>query len=150
MISPELIQKAVIAKLKANTALVTALGSADKIKESQYQSTDFVYPAVRVDINEQTPIGNGVDHLKLSTVGWSVRVYSEKDSSFEANDLLGLVLTALFNTQIIDATDENSVPHFTMIRIDVTTTQNAIRTAERLWFAEAFFESVIHPLVSPI
>ena len=150
MISPELIQKAVIAKLKANTALVTALGSSDKIKESQYQSTDFTYPAVRVDVNEQTPIGNGVDHLKLSTVGWSVRCYSEKDSSFEANNLLGLVLDALFNTQIINATDENAVPHFTMIRIDATTTQNAIRTAERLWYSECFFESVIHPLLSPI
>lgn len=150
MISPELVQKAVMLKLKANAALVAALGSADRIKESQWQGTDFVYPAVRVDGGEQTPIGNGVDHLKLSTVSWSVRCYSEKDSSFEANNLIGLVLEALFNTQILNATDENNVPAFSIIRIDTTVILPGIRTGERVWYSEAFFESVAHPLTSPI
>lgn len=149
MVSPDYIQKAIIAKLKANVALVTALGGAERIKEAGYQSTDFTYPAVRVDIGPQTPTGNGTDHLRLSRVGWSVRIYSEKDSSFQSNNLLGLVMGALFNTQAINATDENNSPHFTIIRIDILTTNNGNRLGERLWMSEAFFESEINLLTPP-
>lgn len=150
MISAELIQKAVIAKLKANAALVAALPSADNIKEAQWQGTDFTYPAVRVDGNPQEPIGNGVDHLKLSTVSWAVKVYSEKDSSFEAGNIMGLVLQALFNTQILNATDNNNLPYFSIIRIDCTSQEHPFRLSERLWFSQATFESTANLLTSPI
>lgn len=149
MISPEHVQKAIIAKLKTNLPLVNALGGADKIKEIGYQGMDFTYPAIRVDINSQTPIGNGTDHVRLSTFDWSIKIYSEKDSSYEANNLMGLVMNALFNVQILDATDNNNIPHFNIIRIDVITTNNAMRINERLWAAEIFFESQMNIQTPP-
>ena len=146
MIEPDQLQKAIVAKLKANTDLVTAIGGVDRIKENYYQASKYVYPALRVDMGTQTPIGNGTDRLRLSQVNWMIRVFSEKDSSVEANNILGYAMKALFYTQIINATDKNDFPAFTFVRIDLTSTNSAERISERLWLAEAFFSSVVNTL----
>jgi hypothetical protein len=43
------VQASVIAALKADVPLVTLLGTSDQIKEVEWQGSDFVYPAVRVE-----------------------------------------------------------------------------------------------------
>ena len=49
MRTPDEIQIALIERLKANTALVALLGTADQIKETEWQGAEFTYPAVRVE-----------------------------------------------------------------------------------------------------
>lgn len=61
MIANNVIQAAIIAKLKAYTALTTWLAARSKageIREAQYQGVVFEYPCVRVSVGDQTPEGD--------------------------------------------------------------------------------------------
>lgn len=142
MIPNELLQKGIVAKLKADAALTAYLapsGSAS-VLENQYQGQDFVYPAIRVDILPQQPIGNGTDRLRISSCIFTVRAYSAKSSSYEANHLATLVGQALFNKQI-DGTDESSQANFRLLRINILNIDGAFRISDRLWMATATFDS---------
>lgn len=91
MIDNNLIQAAIVTKLKANAALVgylTQFGAQDEIRESQYQAAGFLYPNVRVELGTQIEEGNPPCY---STTPFTVYSYSEKDSSQEANQLAGYV-----------------------------------------------------------
>lgn len=145
MISPDLVQKAIIEMLRADTTLVTALGGdTQRIAELEVQLQNFVYPKVGIDVQPQYPVGNGTDHLRLSTIHWMARVYSEKPSSKEANNILGLVANAHFNKQWT-GTDDSNVPQFYIIRIDlVGGVDNAVRIADKLWVASATFQSQVN------
>ena len=58
MISNDLVQAAIVAKLKADTTLVawlTARSAENEIRESQWQGTVFSFPAVRVELGTQEP-----------------------------------------------------------------------------------------------
>jgi hypothetical protein len=95
MIDTDVIQAALIAKLKADTALVaflTSFGAANEIRESQWQGRDFIYPNVRLELGTHTDEG---DPPCYSTMPFTVYSYSEKDSSREANQLAGYVNQAL-------------------------------------------------------
>jgi hypothetical protein len=48
------VQLALIERLKADTALVALLGTADQIKEKEWQGANFIFPAVRVE-NDVSP-----------------------------------------------------------------------------------------------
>jgi hypothetical protein len=89
------IQAAIVAKLKANSALtawLAARSTAGEIRENQFQGREFQYPAVRVDLGTQTEEGNPPCY---SVLPFTVYCYSEKGSSQEANELAGLVNSAL-------------------------------------------------------
>jgi hypothetical protein len=95
VIDNDQIQAAIVAKLKANTALTTwlaARSTAGEIRENQFQGREFQYPAVRVDLGTQTEEGNPPCY---SALPFTVYCYSEKGSSQEANELAGLVNSAL-------------------------------------------------------
>ena len=147
MVKTELLQKTIINALKADAALIAVLGTTGQVKESQWQGTIFTYPAVRVDIDPQTPIGNGIDHLKLSDCYWRVRVYSEQDSSHQCNQLAGLTFDALFNKQFT-GTDTAGADYLRLIRVDIIDIGRTLRIAERLWMAESTFYSQVN-LINP-
>lgn len=140
MIPIELLQKSIIAKLRANTALITYLGGTSQIKENQWQGQDFTYPAIRLDIQPQTPMGTGTDRTRLSNSMWMIRTYSQEKDSYQANHMITLVVNALFNKQI-DGTDENNNPYFRLLRINILNIDGAFRITDRLWMATAIFES---------
>jgi hypothetical protein len=145
MVRPDLVQKAIIEMLRADVPLITALGGdTQKIQELEIQLQNFTYPKIGVDVQPQYPVGNGTDRVRLSTIHWMVRVYSEKPSSQEANYLLSLVANAQFNKQWV-ATDENNIPNFYLIRIDLAGgLDSAIRIPDKLWVASATFESEVN------
>lgn len=100
MIDNDLIQAAIVTKLKADSALVnwlTALGAGSEIREAQFQGRDFLYPSVRVELGTQIEEGNPPCY---STIPFTVYSYSEKDSSREANQLAGYVNDALLRKNI--------------------------------------------------
>ena len=150
MIRPDLVQKAIIEMLRADTPLITALGGdTQKIQELEVQLQNFTYPKIGVDVQPQYPVGNGTDHVRLSSIHWMVRVYSEKPSSQEANYLLGLVAQAQFNKQWVGK-DENNIPNFNLIRIDLAGgLDNAVRIPDKLWVASATFECEVNLLNPP-
>jgi hypothetical protein len=128
MISDELVQAGIIAKLKANTALITFLtdrSAGDEIRENQWQGRQFVYPLIRVDLVNQDEVGNPPCFSRAS---FNVFAITEGDSSKDAGVLAGLVNEALIRKKF-SGTGYNSG------LIVSLGSAGAIRTAERTWQA---------------
>lgn len=100
MIDDNAIQAAVVAKLKANTALVaylTQFSAQAEIRESSWQGREFLYPNVRVEVTDNTPIG---ELPCFSQVTITLYYHSESDSSKQVNELAGFGNDALFEKQV--------------------------------------------------
>ena len=97
MVSPDDLQAALIAKVQAgtNVALVTS-----DIRELSYQGQVFTYPNLRVGILLLVPKGDGTCHEAHSIATWIVSAFSEQNSSQQASDLIGKVITDLFGHQL--------------------------------------------------
>lgn len=146
MISNKLIQDGIVAKLKVDTDLTTALtavnaeaGSGD-IKEDQYVGRTFNYPAVRVELLPQTGI-NQASQCELSAINFNVRIYAEGTSSEDADVLAALVESALHKNQINSTT-------YRIAEILSQSLNPAFRVTERLWMAFVGFSANIYPKTS--
>ena len=132
MIANNIIQAAIIAHLKANSALVTwltNLSAGNEIRETNYQGALFTYPAVRAEVGSPLPgPDTSVCYLTTGEVPFTVACFSESDSSKQADILAGLVNAALVGTRI-NGTGFKSL----IIKSDGLT--HAARTAERVWRA---------------
>ena len=131
MLSNDLVQAAVITKLKANATLVaflTAASAADEIREAQWQGRDFVYPAVRIQIGTQEPGGNGPCYTTTGQTAFSILCFSEHDSSEQADQLAGLVDDALLGLHI-SGSGFKTGPVLSDGQV------KAVRTGERVWMA---------------
>jgi len=141
MISPELIQAAIISHLKADTNLIawlTARSVANEIREANWQGAAFSYPAVRAEAGSQLPgPPTSVCYLTTGEVTFTVQSFDESDSSKETDVLAGLVNTALVGTRI-NGTGFNSLA----IQSDGLT--HATRTAERVWRAVGLYRMQIY------
>lgn len=141
MISNELFQAAVVAKLKANTALVnwlTALSAGNEIRETSWQGATFTYPAVRVEAGNQLPgPQTSVCYLTTGEITFTVQSFSESDSSKQADELAGMVNNALMGTRL-NGTGFNSLS----IQSDGLT--HAARTAERVWRSVGLYRVQIY------
>jgi hypothetical protein len=126
VISPELVQAGIIAKLKADTSLVawlTARSAGSEIRENQWQGRQFVYPAIRVDLLPQTETGNPPCY---SQTLFNVFAFTEGDSSKDCGILAGLVNAALIRKKF----SLGSVP--------------PLRTAERVWQALGQYQTNLY------
>ena len=137
MIDNDLIQAAIVSKLKANSTLVaylTQFQAQDEIREAQYQARQFLYPNVRVELGTQIEEGNPPC---FSTIPFTVYSYSEKDSSREANQLAGYVNDALLRSSV-----SGSGWHTGIIIADGNIA--ARRVAERVWQAVNLYRMNIY------
>jgi len=135
MISNDLIQAAIVSKLKANSALVawlTARSAGSEIRESQWQGAVFTYPAVRVDLGTQVPVSNGSCRTSESEMPFSIFSMSESDSSQQADVLAGLVNTALFGKRL-------SGTGWLSLVIDSDGLTSAVRETQRIWRATGLY-----------
>lgn len=131
MLSNDLIQAALITKLKANTALVaflTAASAGSEIREAQWQGREFTYPAVRVQVGTQMAGGNGPCYTTTGETPFTIYCYSEQDSSRQADQLAGLVDDALLGLHL-SGTGFRTGPVLSDGLI------KAVRTGERVWQA---------------
>lgn len=88
------VQIALLEYLKAQTTLTDLLGVAGQIKETQWQGTDFNYPAVRVGNDVlPNPLGCGPDGVE-----GSVLVFSESKSSKQCS-LIAAEVSRLLHTK---------------------------------------------------
>jgi len=95
MLSPHEVQAAFITLLQGNAALVAALAGPEAIKEAEWAGSSFDYPAVRLDIADMRPQGNGACAARWLSVTGSIIVLSKGDSSAECLTVLGLVQNAI-------------------------------------------------------
>ena len=141
MIANNNIQAAIIAKLKANTALtdwLTARSAGSEIRETSWQGAAFTYPAVRASVGTQQP-GPDTSHCYLTTgeVPFTVLCFSESDSSQQADVLAGLVNAALIGQRL-------SGTGFRSLAIQSDGLTHAVRTGERVWRAVGLFRMQIY------
>ena len=94
------IQAALIAYLKADAIITAQLANAGQIKEDQYQGTNFVYPAVRLNLISNEPLNQDANcpHTRITL---SILVYTEADSSLEADRIAGIINGELHSQQFI-------------------------------------------------
>lgn len=108
MLNPTDVQVALIAILKANAALTTALGGADEIREDEWPGPDWSYPCVRVALNTLFPTSPGKCHLTSWTVTFSIFVFTQPTvsagtytaDSQQCMDLMNLVVDTLFGIRV--------------------------------------------------
>lgn len=139
MISDSQVQADLVAYYKLLPAILAVLTGAQgvEVREDQYQGTVFAYPAIRVAIHQQIHLPDP-GPCDLARLTFSVRSYAEGGSSKPADDIAGVV---------------NGSTHLRTIRgtgwycprMRSTGLVGAIRTAEKLWRAEAFFSGVVYP-----
>jgi len=83
--TPETFKEAWIANLKTRTTLVALVG--DEIREVEYQSTDWVYPNVRVALAFRPSINRcGPDDADVD-----LEVYSAEKSSKQASHIASII-----------------------------------------------------------
>ena len=88
------IQAGIVAYLKSKTAITSLLYSDDpnEIKEDQWQGTTSNYPNVRVRMISNIP-ADAVCSASRYNVG--IQVFSELDSSREADQIAGIIMGVL-------------------------------------------------------
>lgn len=141
MIANNTIQAAIISHLKANANLVaylTAQAATNEIREMEWQAAQFVYPSIRVGVGTQTPDGStSVCYATNGEATFTVASFGEGDSSYQADELAGLVNDALIGTQITGSGFKSTV-----VQSDGLT--HASRTGERVWRAVGLYRMYIY------
>jgi hypothetical protein len=83
--TPTTFREAWIADLKAQPTIVAIVG--EEIRETEYQSTDWLYPAIRISLEFIPSINRcGPDDANIE-----IDCYSEQKSSKQASDLASLI-----------------------------------------------------------
>jgi len=136
MISNDLIQAALITRLKAAATVTSLLSSAGSVKESQWQGTTFSYPAVRLSLGVQVP-AQGYE-CDSAMIPFTVICKDENASSKKADALAGAVANALHGKRWCDIIQG---VRFTTAR--VVGLASATREDERTWRAEVNFQAII-------
>jgi hypothetical protein len=91
MILPVAVQEVLVAYLKSASA-ITALVTAVEIRERQWTGDKFVYPNIRVHVNDVTRVRSGCAGFSANA---EIDVFSENASSKEANTIAGALATQL-------------------------------------------------------
>lgn len=95
------VQLALIERLKADNVLVTLLGTADQIKETEWQGANSVFPAVRVE----NTIKPNIAYCPPDDVEITIFCLSEQKSSKQCSLVAARVAKLLHNTRGITASN---------------------------------------------
>lgn len=131
MLRNDEIQAALIAKLKGNATIVALLSSSGDIKEDQWQGTNFVYPAVRLQLNSNEPLTPNCPHLRI---GLSILVFSETDNSLQADQIAGIINNELHNRQF----SSNGIA----ISLRTTNLIPAVRSERLIWRSQILMTGI--------
>lgn len=131
----ETAQAALIAYLKAMTTLVTALGSADKIKEWSWQGDNFVYPAVRLQMGIAR--ADGEPDCGKWVLPFYVMCFSEQKSSKQASQIASIVAA-------IHGVEPGILNGVRFVRFYVDQLIPPIRQDELTWRSEVVAHSTIN------
>ena len=129
----DLIQSAIIAYLKTKTTILAELPYDEEIREDQWQGREFHYPNIRVRLTSLIPQGS--QDCNLAVINLSILVYSEKSSSYEADEIAGIISSVLHATQFTHQS----------INFGLWTTNiiPAIRSEINVWRSEVLMNGIV-------
>ena len=135
MISDELIQADIIAKLKTITSVTSLLGDGvSGIKELQWQGDTFTYPCVRLELEETSYYFDEQEMCMLYEVKFSIYFFSQERSSKQSSVIKGLVENSLTG---IGFTGTNAK----YARLRLTDNVPAVREDERTWRTQLSYKT---------
>jgi hypothetical protein len=134
MISNDLIQAAIIAKANSS-AIITAPLSSGTVLEYDFQGTDWTYPCIRLQMESNGDVSEDSQSCP-SVVEFSFYVFSERNSSKQANQLAGRVVSVFRGLSFT----QNNIK-FVRVKIENIP---AIRQDVRTWRAQIRCRSTIH------
>ena len=134
IITSDEIQAAWITKLKSNS-LLTAEVSADQIKETQPQTTEFSYPGIRVRVDSNIPGENecGQDVILRALV------YSENASSQQVMRIAGIIMSE-FHNKAFTITGLSQAMNITNLKVNPG---QAIRIDRITWLSEVILTMTV-------
>lgn len=121
---PDLVKQGLIDYLQSKSEVVAELPSADEIRESEYQSTEFSYPNVRLE-GLMIPEENANCNRYSLDIQWNV--FSEEASSAQANKIAGIISNVLHGKSFSQGGLQFS--------LTTTSINFAIRRDTRTWIA---------------
>lgn len=131
------VQEALIAQANSTPAIAASFPSGT-ILEYNFQGTDWVYPAARIQIDTQPDAGEDCGSCP-STVDFSWYIFSEKGSSKEADNLASKFVSG-FRTLSFS---QNGIK---FVRVKILENIKAIRQDSRTWRAQVRCRSIIHSI----
>lgn len=135
MFSDELIQADLIAKLKTLTSATSLLGDGvSGIKEAQWQGDTFLYPAVRLDLEDNRYYFDEQARCNLTEIKFSVYVFSEERSSKQCSQIKGLLEAGLTGVGF-------SGTNARYIELRLVDNVPAIREDERTWRSQLQYQT---------
>jgi hypothetical protein len=126
------IRAAVIAYLKGRASILAHVTSTE-IRETDWQGTTFTYPNIRVRILRNVPSGRTGC---IQDVDIGIQVFSEKDSSLQADQIAGIIANELNDKQFT-----SSGIAFAVI---VTNNLEVVRASTTTWRGEVLLTSAIY------
>lgn len=139
MIPNDKVQASLVAFLKSQAPLIAMLSATGDIKETQWQGTEFVYPAIRVVLQQHVPSVVDNDNCNYDNLNFMIDVYTEDASSKNCDIIAGMVNNYLHHQQI----NQSNVRFFFIRSIGL---DHAVRQDTRLWRASVKFKSMIQPI----
>jgi len=134
------IKGALIAYLKTVSAITSKLidygSTAGEIREYQWNSRDFYYPAIRVRLVRNTPDDGD---CKKAIVSMSLLVFTEDQSSAKADEISGIIATYFKGIQF-SVSFLGSDYHFSLTRVTLIP---AVSTGELMWRSEVVLEGYV-------
>lgn len=125
-----------IAALTAPLPTGTLPDGVQGIREYGWKGTVFNYPNIRLELEPQVPTTN--DSLCApSFIEWSWYVFSEHQSSLEADEIAGILVS---NFQAISFISNN----VKFVRVNITENIPAISQDERTWRAQIRCRSIVN------
>lgn len=140
MIGDEVIQAAIIAKLKS-LAPFGAVTSTE-VKELEWQGDRFTYPNIRVELEDNAPYFDEQLNCTLQRVEWSVYIFSEQRSSKECSQIKTIVTNAMVSNGF-----SNSTYSVKFLPVRIVDSVPAIREDANTWRAQIKFGSKVGNLV---
>ena len=96
MISDNLIQADLIAKLKSITSVTSVLGDGvSGVKELEWQGDEFTYPCVRLELEDAGYEMEDQENCGLYFCEFSIYTFSQERSSKQCSQIKGMLETAL-------------------------------------------------------
>lgn len=124
-------------KIIGISAIMDELASENEVREHQYAGKSYGYPAIRIDVQRQSPGVVNTEKCVVNQAFWVIRVYDENDSSLDCDRIAGIVANQLDRSNI-DATN------FQITVIYLNSLIGAVRVTEKLWMAQLVFTGNVY------
>lgn len=138
MIGDEVIQAAIISKLKSLPPFTSSFGSVQgsEIREWDWQGDAFTYPNIRVELEDNKPYYDEQERCTLQMVEFSVYIFSEQKSSKECSQIKTNIINtfSIFSNQSLGlkSTPARIVENVPVIRQDENTWRSQIKYSSKV------------------